>query len=99
MLRSDRKPGQATTRQGRRKATYSLPSEVIGELARRSERSDQSRSEIVAAALGRYFASQDREELAALYVEAAHDPLFVADNAAVQRDFALLDEETGRSES
>jgi hypothetical protein len=60
---------------------------------------DQSRSDIVAEALGRYFASHDREELASLYSEAARDPLFVADNEAVQRDFALLDEETGRSES
>ncbi len=96
---ASQRPKHATTRSGRRKATYSLPAELVGELHRRSERSDQSRSDIVAEALGRYFAGQDREELASLYSEAARDPLFVADNEAVQRDFALLDEETGRSES
>lgn len=95
----NRTSGQTTTRQRRHKATYSLPVEVISELERRSELLDQPRSEIVAEALSRYFASQDREELAVAYSAAARDPLFVADNEAVARDFALLDEETGRSES
>lgn len=99
MRLSSRTPGQSTTRQGRRKATFSLPVEVISELERRSEQLDQPRSDIVTEALSRHFASQDREGLAVLYSEAARDPLFVADNEAVARDFALLDAETGRSES
>jgi hypothetical protein len=33
------------------------------------------------------------EALARIYAEAAADPLFTADNAAVQRDFAALDRE------
>jgi hypothetical protein len=50
---------------------------------------------MVAEALAFYFSAQDRRALAAVYREAADDPQFQADNAAVLRDFAALDAETG----
>ena len=44
-------------------------------------------------ALAFYFAAQDTRALAVLYAEAADDPLFTADNEAIQADFASLDRE------
>ncbi len=79
-----------------RKVTYSLPSYLVEELDRRSRRKARSKSTVVAEALERYFADQDRQSLAQIYAEAARDPLFLADNEAVMRDFAALDAEVAR---
>jgi hypothetical protein len=89
-----RKP--ATSGLGRyRKVTYSLPESVARELDNRSAGSERGKSRMVAEALSFYFSAQDRRDLAAVYREAADDPQFQADNAAVLGDFAALDAETG----
>ena len=81
-----------------RKVTYSLPSDVAGEVDRRSAAAGVAKSDMVAEALTAYFASQDREELARAFREAAADPQFVADNEDILRDFAALDAESAGSE-
>jgi hypothetical protein len=48
---------------------------------------------MVAEALAFYFAAEDKKALAAIYEEAARDPLFKADNRAVEEDFEALDRE------
>ena len=75
------------------KVTYSLPRDVVGEVERRSRAAGLAKSELVREALTAYFARLDREVLGRIYGEAAADRLFVADNAAVQDDFAALEEE------
>lgn len=77
-----------------RKVTYSLPSEVASELDRRTAGQHRAKSHVVAEALAFYFAWEDKKALAAVYEEAARDPLFEADNRAVAEDFAVLDDET-----
>lgn len=76
-----------------RKVTYSLPAELADELDRRTEGRGKIKSRMVSEALAHYFEAQDRESLAALYEQAARDPKFIADNRAVEEDFANLDEE------
>jgi len=76
-----------------RKVTYSLPAELADELDRRTEGRGKIKSRMVSEALAQYFEAQDRESLAALYEQAARDPKFIADNRAVEEDFANLDEE------
>ena len=76
-----------------RKVTYSLPESVASELDRRNARSEHGKSRMVAEALAFYFAEQDKKALGVLYAEAASDPQFLADNEAVQEDFASLDRE------
>ncbi len=49
---------------------------------------------MVAEALAFYFAEQDKRALAVVYMEAARDPQFLADNEAIRGDFASLDRET-----
>jgi hypothetical protein len=66
---------------------------VADELDRRTEGRGKIKSRVVSEALAHYFEVQDRESLAALYEKAAHDPKFVADNRAVEDDFAALDDE------
>ncbi len=78
---------------GVRKVTYSLPARLVSELDRRTAEMAKSKSAVVADALALYFAERDREALARTYEEAARDPLFQADNAAVLEDFAALDAE------
>ena len=86
----------AASRAGRyRKVTYSLPESVARELDHRNAGSERGKSRMVAEALSFYFSAQDRRDLAALYRDAAEDPEFQADNAAVLKDFARLDAETG----
>jgi hypothetical protein len=79
-----------------RKVTYSLPEHVAREVDARHAGSEQGKSRLVAEALAFYFADQDRRALAAIYVAAAQDPAFQADNEAIQRDFAALDGEANR---
>ncbi|MEE8584895.1 MAG: hypothetical protein V3T83_08590 [Acidobacteriota bacterium] len=79
-----------------RKVTYSLPANLVAELERRTAEAAKSKSAVVAAALALYFAERDREALAGIYVEAARDPAFQADNEAVLRDFAALDAQADR---
>jgi hypothetical protein len=74
-----------------RKVTYSLPAELADELDRRTAGATRAKSALVAEALTLCFAAKDRQALAAIYTEAAQDPLFQADNEAVLRDFAGLD--------
>jgi hypothetical protein len=81
------------SRAGVRKVTYSLPARLVAELDRRTATADSSKSAVVAEALALYFAEKDREALAKIYREAAQDPLFMADNEVVLRDFAALDAE------
>lgn len=81
---------------GVRKVTYSLPARLVAELDQRTAEAAKTKSAIVAEALTLYFAELDREALAAVYREAAQDPLFLADNEAVLRDFAALDAEVER---
>jgi hypothetical protein len=81
-----------------RKVTYSLPAKVADELDRRTEGRGKIKSRMVSEALAHYFEAQDRESLAALYEQAARDPKFVADNRAVEEDFAALDDEAGGGE-
>jgi len=76
-----------------RKVTYSLPEPVARELDRHSAGSERGKSRVVAEALTFYFTAQDRKALAVLYAEAAEDPQFTADNEAVRKDFASLDQE------
>jgi hypothetical protein len=76
-----------------RKVTYSLPAHVADELDRRTSGRGRVKSLMVSEALAEYFKAQDRETLAALYQEAAQDPQFIADNKAVEEDFAAFDEE------
>jgi hypothetical protein len=85
--------GPSGTASEHRKVTYSLPGDVAGEVDRRSRLAGMAKSDLVAEALTAYFASRDREELAQVYREAAADPLFAADNAAVLHDFAALDDD------
>jgi hypothetical protein len=88
--------GLSALRQGdREKVTYSLPATVLRELDRRAEDRGRTKSAMVSEALAFYFAELDRQALAAVYAEAARDPLFCADNAGVARDFAALDAESG----
>jgi len=82
---------------GQRKVTYSLPDRLVREVDRRTRGEARGKSRMVAEALSRYFAEQDKRALAARYAEAASDPLFRADNDAVLEDFALLDREASRS--
>ncbi len=76
---------------GAKKVTYNLPKRLIDELDRRAAGMGRNKSRIVSAALELYFAEQERRELAAIYADAARDPLFQSDNEAVLRDFASLD--------
>ena len=78
----------------RRKVTYSLPETLARDIDRRCAGSPSRKSHVVAEALAFYFAAQDRRALEAVFAEAASDPLFRADNLAVQEDFAALDRET-----
>lgn len=73
--------------------TYSLPEPLARELDRRHAAGAGGRSHMVAEALAFYFAEQDKAALAAIYKEAARDPLFQEDNAAILEDFELLDGE------
>ena len=73
--------------------TCSLPEPVAREVDRRTKGSERNKSRLVAEALAFYFAAQDTRALAVLYAEAADDPLFTADNEAIQADFASLDRE------
>lgn len=73
---------------GTRKVTYTLPDRLVDELDRRATQRQRSKSGVVAAALEAYFAALDREALATIYRDAAHDPLFVSDNASVAEDHA-----------
>ena len=84
------------SRAGVRKVTYSLPARLVAELDQRTAEAEKTKSAIVAAALTLYFAELDRKALATVYQEAAQDPLFLADNEAVLRDFAALDAEVER---
>lgn len=77
--------------------TYSLPEHVAREVDARNAGSEQGKSRLVAEALAFYFADKDRQALALAYAEAAQDPEFQADNEAVQRDFAALDQEADRA--
>ncbi len=82
---------QSSSRAGVRKVTYSLPTNLVAELDRRTVETARSKSALVADALALYFVARHREALAAIYAEAARDSAFQADNAAVLRDFAALD--------
>lgn len=82
-----------TRRGAHSKVTYSLPAEVAREVDRRSKATGLAKSELVREALTAYFASSDREELVRVFRQAAADPLFTEDNAAVEADFAVLDNE------
>jgi predicted transcriptional regulator len=75
------------------KVTYSLPAALVRELSRRAAGRGRTKSAIVGEAVAFYFAEQDKQALAAVYAEAARDPLFVADNAEIMRDFGALDDE------
>src|SRR5262245_62603460 len=87
-----RRPATSSgTRTRSRKVTYSLPDALARELDRRHSESGTSRSRMVAEALAFYFAEEDKAALAAIYREAARDPLFQEDNAAILEDFELLD--------
>jgi predicted lipoprotein with Yx(FWY)xxD motif len=81
---------------GVRKVTYSLPARLVAELDQRTADAEKTKSAVVAEALTLYFAELDREALSTVYQEAAQDPLFLADNESVQRDFAALDAEVER---
>ncbi len=83
-------------RSGVRKVTYSLPASLVIELDKRTANGARQKSAVVAEALTRYFAEEDREALVKIYQEAAEDPLFQADNASVLRDFAALDAEVDK---
>lgn len=85
--------GRAGAPRQHRKVTYSLPEPVAREVDRRTKGSARNKSRLVAEALAFYFAAQDTRALAVLYAEAADDPLFTADNEAIQADFASLDRE------
>jgi len=76
---------------GAKKVTYSLPARLVEELNRYAAGTGSNKSAIVSAALDLYFEHQDRQELAAIYADAARDPLFQGDNEAVLRDFTSLD--------
>jgi hypothetical protein len=79
------------TRGAKHKVTYSLADAIVAQLEERAAGSGLAKSAMVSEALAFYFAEQDRKALAAVYAEAATDPLFAADNAQVLRDFAALD--------
>jgi len=81
---------------GVRKVTYSLPARLVAELDQRTADAEKTKSAVVAEVLTLYFAELDREALSTVYQEAAQDPLFLADNESVQRDFAALDAEVER---
>ena len=89
----DTGPERAGFPRRHRKVTYSLPESVAREVDRRTKGSERNKSRLVAEALAFYFAAQDTRALAVLYAEAADDPLFTADNEAIQADFASLDRE------
>jgi hypothetical protein len=81
-----------------RKVTHSLPESLAEKLDQRNAGSSRSKSRVLAEALAFYFAEQDRRALRAIYEEAASDPQFLEDNAAIQEYFATLDhdlDETG----
>lgn len=82
---------------GPRKVTYSLPEGLAREVDLRSAGSERGKSRIVAEALSFYFAAQDQRAVAMLYVEAAQDPGFQADNEAVRKDFEPLDREAAEA--
>lgn len=84
------------SRAGVRKVTYSLPARLVAELDQRTAAAAKTKSAVVAEALTLYFAELDRQALATVYQEAARDPLFLADNETVLRDFAALDAEVER---
>ena len=92
-MRPSLSPPGPTPEKAWRKVTYSLPAEVADELDRRTEGLGKVKSRMVSEALAHYFETLDRESLAALYQQAAQDPRFVADNRAVEEDFAALDDE------
>lgn len=92
-----RQSGEGADRGGRsRKVTYSLPGAVADELARRSRSTSRTKSLMVAEALAFYFAESDKRALEAEYADVASDRLFQDDNAAVMRDFSVLDAEVVR---
>ena len=80
-----------------RKVTYTLPEPLARKLDERNAHSSRKKSRVVAEALARYFAEQDKDALRSIYEEAAADPLFQEDNAAVQEYFAGLDDRIDRS--
>lgn len=80
-----------------RKVTYSLPESLARKLDEHDAGS-KKKSRVVADALTSYFAERDRRALRAIYEEAALDPAFQEDNAAIQRDFAALDDELDDSD-
>ncbi len=90
MARKEPPPRTARARRSR-KVTYSIPEPVVRELESRSSGSAKGKSLMVAEALAFYFAAQDRRALEAVFVEAAADPLFRADNEEIELDFATLD--------
>lgn len=94
MVRSDAR--RQSSRPGVQKVTYSLPARLVQELDRRTVDAKKTKSAVVAEALTLYFAELDREALATAYRDAARDPLFLADNEAVLRDFTTLDAEVER---
>ena len=84
---------RARTSHRYRKVTYSLPETMANEVDVRATGSERGKSRLVAEALAFYFAAQDRRALAVVFSEAAQDAEFLADNEAVQQDFAALDRE------
>lgn len=79
-----------------RKVTYCLPAGLARELDARTAGRGKIKSRVVSEALAHYFEAQDRQSLAVLYEQAAQDPRFVADNRAVEEDFAALEGEVDR---
>jgi hypothetical protein len=90
-------PTSPRRRRASKKVTYNLPTALTRELDRRTRMAGRSKSTLVAEALESYFAEKDRQELAAVYAEAASDPLFRADNEAVLRDFEAGGAKTQRA--
>ena len=87
---SKRPPGRL-----QRKATYSLPADLLAKLDRASGTA-RAKSGLVAEALALYFARREKQDLEAEFAGAASDPQFVADNTEILRDFASLDAELER---
>ena len=87
---------QADAEAERTKVTYSLPAALVDTLDRHAADRRRPKSTVVSEALAFYFAEQDNQALAAVYAQAASDPAFAADNAAVLADFAALDLEPER---
>lgn len=74
------------------KVTYVLPSDLVAEMRRQVARGRaESQTAIVRDAVETYLQKLTDQWMAAEYEAAAKDPRFLADMAAVERDFEGID--------